>query len=49
MNLLELTRVSENDEDYEIGRIQTLISEFKDRHLKKLEIQSNKKTQNTRK
>ena len=30
------------DEDYEIGRIQTFISEFKDRQLKKLEKESNK-------
>ena len=31
------------DEDYEIGRIQTFISKFKNRQLKKLEKKSNKK------
>ena len=31
------------DEDYEIVRIQSFISEFKDRQLKKLEKESNKK------
>ena len=31
------------DEDYEIGRIQTFISKFKNRQLKKLEKESNKK------
>ena len=31
------------DEDYEIVRVQSFISEFKDRQLKKLEKESNKK------
>ena len=31
------------DENYEIGRIQSFISELKDRQLKKLEKESNKK------
>ena len=31
------------DEDYEIGRIQSFVSEFKDIQLKKLEKESNKK------
>ena len=31
------------DEDYEIGRIETFISKFKDRQLKKSEKESNKK------
>ena len=31
------------DEDYEIGRIETFISKFKDRQLKKLEKESNKR------
>ena len=32
------------DEDYEIRRIQTFISKFKNRQLKKLEKKLNKKT-----
>ena len=31
------------DEDYEIGRTETFISKFKDRQLKKLEKESNKR------
>ena len=31
------------DEDYEIGRIETFISKFKDRLLKKFEKESNRK------
>ena len=32
------------DTDYEVSKIQTLISKFKDRQLKKVEKESNKKT-----
>ena len=36
VNLLELTQEG-YDRDYEVSRIQTFISEFKDKQLKKLE------------
>ena len=37
------------DANYGIGRIQTFISKFKERQLRKLEKQSNKKNKRTRK
>ena len=36
------------DENYEIGRIETFTSKFKDRQFKKLEKESNKKIKKTR-
>ena len=40
---IRITGSKHYDEDYEIGRMQSFISEFKDRQLKKLEKESNKK------
>ena len=37
------------DTNYEIGRIQTFISKFKEKQLRKLEKQSNKKNKRARK
>ena len=42
VNLLELTQEG-YDADYEVSRIQTFISEFKDKRLKKLGKEWNKK------
>ena len=44
-DFIRINRSNRYDEDYEIGRIQSFISEFKDRQLKNLEKESNKKIQ----